>query len=173
MGATLRSRAGVNVPSHRVSLPALTDKDLRDIEQAMELGADHGVNYAECDLADAVMEITGGKGVDVVFENVSNPRTWPRALKSLGRDGRMVTAGAHGGGMVELDVDYLYHNRITIKGSPGNLARHVQDTLDAATAGTLRARIEQVLPLSRAAEAHRIIEAGMPTGKIVLDPTLG
>ena len=40
VGGTLRSRAGVNVPSHRVSLPALTDKDLRDIEQAMALGAD-------------------------------------------------------------------------------------------------------------------------------------
>ena len=36
-----------------------------------------------------------------------------------------------------------------------------------------RARIEKVLPLSRAAEAHSIIEAGMPAGKIVLDPTLG
>ena len=40
-------------------------------------------------------------------------------------------------------------------------------------AGTLRAPIERILPLSFAPEAHRIIEAGVPSGKIVLDPTAG
>ncbi len=143
------------------------------VAAAMALGADYGVNYADKDLADEVMRITDGKGVDVVFENVSNPRTWPRALKSLGHGGRMVTAGAHGGGLVELDVDYLYHNSITIKGQSGNRPEHVDQTLEAARDGKLHARIEKVFPLSQVAEAHRIIEATMPAGKIVLDPTLG
>ena len=46
-------------------------------------------------------------------------------------------------------------------------------SLPSAAAGKLKAKIEKILPLSKAAEAHRIIEAGVPTGKIVLDPTLG
>ena len=45
--------------------------------------------------------------------------------------------------------------------------------MDAAAAGKLRAKIEKLLPLSQAAEAHRIMESTTPLGKIVLDPTLG
>lgn len=135
-------------------------------------GADHGVNYEKEDLTDAVMALTGGKGVDLVFENISNPRTWPKALATLKKYGRLVTAGAHGGGKVELDCNVLYHRNLRIVGGTGNTDENVRDTLKAAAAGKLRAKIEQVLPLSRAAEAHRIIEAGVPVGKIVLDPSL-
>ena len=143
------------------------------VRVALDLGADFGIDYRACDLTEEVMRITGGAGVDVVFENVSDPSTWPKALKSLGSDGRLVTAGAHGGGKGELDCDVLYHNRLTIKGSSGSTRRNVDDTLAAAAAGKLLVRIDKVLPLSAAAEAHRIIEAGVPAGKIVLDPTLG
>jgi NADPH:quinone reductase-like Zn-dependent oxidoreductase len=143
------------------------------VAAAMELGADFGVDYGACDLTEEVMRITNGAGVNVVFENVSDPATWPKALKSLGTNGRLVTAGAHGGGKVELDCDFLYHNRLTILGSAGASRQNTDDTLTAAAAGKLRVKIEKVLPLSEAAEAHRIMEAGVPAGKIVLDPTLG
>lgn len=143
------------------------------VQVALELGADYGIDYGACDLTEEVMRITAGAGVNVVFENVSNPATWPKALKSLGHEGRLVTAGAHGGGKVELDCDFLYHNRLTIMGSAGSSRRNVDDTLAAAAAGKLKIHVEKVLPLSEAAEAHRIIEAGVPAGKIVLDPTLG
>lgn len=140
---------------------------------AMELGADHGIDYGATDLTEAVMEITGGAGVNLVFENISNPDTWPKAFKSIGRDGRLVTAGAHGGGKVEMDCDYLYHNHITVRGSSGSSRKNVDETIRLAGAGKLRVRIEKVFPLSDAAAAHRMIEAGSLTGKIILDPTLG
>lgn len=143
------------------------------VATGLELGADFGVNYARDDLTEAVMELTDGAGVDLVFENISNPKTWPRALACLRKYGRLVTAGAHGGGKVELDVGMLYHRNLRIFGSTGNTEQNVTDTMAAAGAGKLRAKIEQVLPLSQAPEAHRIIEAGVPAGKIVLDPTLG
>ncbi len=139
----------------------------------LELGADHGVNYAECDLTEAVMELTGAEGVHLVFENISNPKTWPAALACLRYYGRMVTAGAHGGGKVELDCGLLYHRNLRIIGGTGSTGKNVSDTMAGAAAGRLRAKIEKILPLSQAAEAHRIIESTMPTGKIVLDPTLG
>jgi NADPH:quinone reductase-like Zn-dependent oxidoreductase len=43
----------------------------------------------------------------------------------------------------------------------------------AAAEGKIKAQIERILPLSRAAEAHRLVESGDSTGKIVLDPTRG
>jgi NADPH2:quinone reductase len=143
------------------------------VQVGLELGADAGVNYNKDDLTEAVMDFTGGKGVDVVFENISNPQTWPKALASMAHKGRMVTAGAHGGGTVELDCQVLYHRNLHIMGGTGNTRANVLDTLLLAEAGRLHSKIEKVLPLSQAAEGHRIIEAGVPLGKIVLDPTLG
>lgn len=139
----------------------------------ISLGADHGVNYGREDLTEAVMQITGGKGVDLVFENISNPKTWPKALACLRKYGRLVTAGAHGGGKVELDCARLYHQNLRIFGGTGNTDRNVRDTVAAAAAGRLKGMVEKVFPLSRAADAHRLVEGSVPTGKIVLDPTLG
>lgn len=139
----------------------------------LSFGADHGVNYNSEDLTERVIALTGGAGVDLVFENISNPKTWPQALATLKKYGRLVTAGAHGGGKVELDCNILYHRNLRIFGSTGNSDQNVADTIAAAAAGKLRAKVEKVFPLSRAAEAHRLVEAGVPTGKIVLDPTLG
>jgi NADPH:quinone reductase-like Zn-dependent oxidoreductase len=108
-----------------------------------------------------------------VFENISNPRTWPKALACLRKFGRLVTAGAHGGGKVELDCAFLYHQQIRIIGSTASNDEDVRKTIDAAASGKLRARVEKIFPLSAAPEAHRLMESTIPTGKIVLDPTLG
>ena len=143
------------------------------VQVGLDFGADHGINYNTHDLTEEVMRLTGGEGVEVVFENISNPVTWPKALASMKMFGRMVTAGSHGGGKVELDCGILYHRNLKIMGGTGSTDKNIEDTMKAAAAGKLRAKIQQVLPLSQAPEAHRIIESGVPMGKIVLDPTLG
>jgi len=135
------------------------------------LGADHAVAYD--DLPAAAMSITGGKGVDVLYDNIANPKALPKAFHALGLDGRLVTAGAHGGPNVAIDFSHLYHKRITIKGQPGYHPPDMPKCLAAAADGKIKAQIERVLPLSRAAEAHRLIESGESRGKIVLDPSLG
>ena len=117
------------------------------------------------------MTFTGGEGVELVFENISSPTTWPKALASMKMRGRMVTAGAHGGGKVALDCQVLYHRNLQIMGGTGNTPQNVADTMELAAAGKLGANIQNVLPLSQAAQGHRIIESGVPLGKIVLDPT--
>ncbi len=139
----------------------------------MDLGADFGVNYARDDLTKAVRDYTNGEGVHLVFENISSPNTWPKALACLRKFGRLVTAGAHGGGKVELDCAFLYHQQLRIIGSTASTDEDVRKTVEAAAAGKLEAKIEKIFPLSAAPEAHRLMEATIPTGKIVLDPTLG
>jgi NADPH2:quinone reductase len=119
------------------------------------------------------MAFTGGKGVNVLYDNVANPKVLPGAFRAIGFDGRLVTAGAHAGPNVTIDFSHLYHKRITIKGRPGYHPPDVAKCFLAAAEGKVRAQIERVLPLSRAPEAHRLIESGEATGKLVLDPTQG
>jgi NADPH:quinone reductase-like Zn-dependent oxidoreductase len=158
LGATVIAGAGAD---ERVAL-------------ALRSGADHGINYRTQDLTQEVERLTDGHGVDVVFENISDPTTWPRAFASIAYGGRMVTAGAHGGGKVELDVRRLYGRRITLIGGAGSSRTDVTRTLEAAVAGHIRAVVDRVLPLSAAAEAHALFEDGASLqGKVVLDPTAG
>jgi len=142
------------------------------VQMSLALGADHGVNYNCCDLAAEVKKLTGGKGVDVVYDNVANPKVLPAAFRSLGLDGRLVTAGAHAGPDVSIDFAHLYHNRITIKGRPGYHPPDVAKCFAAAAEGKIKPQIARVLPLGRAADAHRMMESGEERGKVVLDPTL-
>lgn len=137
---------------------------------ALANGADHGVNYRSTDLTEEVLRITDGRGVAVVFENISDPEIWPRAFASLAHGGRLVTAGAHGGGRVELDVRRLYGRRLRIIGGAGASRRDVTTALDAAAEGRLHAVVDRVLPLESAADAHRLAEKGGLLGKLVLAP---
>ena len=119
------------------------------------------------------MKITGGNGVNVLYDNIANPDVLPRAFLALGRDGRMVTAGAHGGPNATINFFHLYDRRITIRGMPGHdRADHVK-CFQAVAEGKIKVQIAHVMPLSCAADAHRMMEADPGTGKIVLDPTLG
>ncbi len=143
------------------------------VKIGLALGADHGLNYNTVDLQAEVMKLTDGKGVDVLYDNIANPKVLPNAFRAIGFDGRLVTAGAHAGPNVTIDFSHLYHKRITIKGRPGYQASDVAKCFAAAAEGKIKAQIERILPLSRAADAHRLVESGESAGKIVLDPTLG
>jgi NADPH:quinone reductase len=143
------------------------------VKIGLALGADHAVNYNTADLQAEVMTLTGGNGVDVLYDNIANPKVLPNAFRAIGFDGRLVTAGAHAGPNVTIDFSHLYHKRITIKGRPGYQASDVAKCFAAAADGKIEAQIERILPLSRAADAHRLVESGESSGKIVLDPTLG
>lgn len=144
------------------------------VEVGRSLGAQFGVNYRKQDLEREVMSITGGHGVDVVFENIGDPVLWTGAFNSLAPGGRLVTAGAHGGGQVTLDVSRLYRRRLRIisglgPGRPEDLERSLRLTAQ----GEFRVIIDRVMPLSEAAAAHRLVERNEPLGKVILDPTLG
>jgi NADPH2:quinone reductase len=159
-----------NVIGAKVIAAAGSDDRVR---MGRDLGADHGVNYNSQDIHAEVMKYTGGKGVDVLYDNVANPKVLPKAFRAIGFGGRLVTAGAHAGPDVMVDFAHLYHKQITIKGRPGYHPPDVPKCFAAAAAGKVTAQIERVLPLSRAADAHRLVESGESQGKIVLDPTLG
>ncbi len=162
--------AGIQVAKYRgarVIAAAGTDAG---VALARELGADEAINYRTEDLEARVNELTAKRGVDIVFENIGAPDLWPAAFNSLGGGGRLVTAGAHGGGTVTLDVKRLYRRKLQIIGGAGSDPRDVEATAQGAASGRLRAAIDRVLPLSDVAEAHRLVNERIVTGKVVLVP---
>ena len=141
------------------------------VSAAVRLGADAGINYRSQDLTAETRRITGGRGVDVVFENVADAQLFPRAFAALARQGRLITAGAHADGTVPLDVKSLYLNSITVIGSTGRITPDdLTLTLQDAAEGRHRVLVDRVLPLSEAVQAHRIVADRSGTGKIVLRP---
>jgi NADPH:quinone reductase len=140
------------------------------VEFALGLGAEHGINYRKQDLTAEVQKITGGKGAQVVCENIGDPDLFPKAFAALAMRGRMVTAGGHGGGVVPLHIFNLYAKNTTIYGSTEQTTDDMVESLKAAADGHLKALIDQVLPLSEAVRAHQLIEGRGGTGKVLLTP---
>jgi NADPH:quinone reductase-like Zn-dependent oxidoreductase len=78
--------------------------------------------------------------------------------------------GAHGGGLVPLDVRRLYGQHLSVLGGVSARQPEIERTLAGVRAGEFRAVIGVQLPLEQAAQAHRLVEAGGVIGKVVLVP---
>jgi NADPH:quinone reductase len=141
------------------------------VELARSLGADHGVNYRRQDLTAECMRLTGGRGVDVVFENIGDPTLWSGAFNSIAPSGRLITIGAHGGGIVPLDVRRLYFELITVIGGAHGEPQDVERALAEAAAGRIQVTIGTVMPLEQARRAHEMVEGNEINGKVILVPT--
>ncbi len=137
---------------------------------AMALGADYGINYRKEDLTKRVREITGGHGVDAICENISDPTTFPAAFASLATMGRLVTAGAHGGGTVPVNMKQLYQSRQRILGSAGHDPIDIEKAMEGAGSGRLKAKVDLVMPLDKLIDAFQMIHERKVAGKIVIDP---
>lgn len=137
---------------------------------ALAAGADAAFNYRGCDLVAGVMAATGGRGADLVLETSGDPQLWPLALKCVAQAGRLVSCGAHAGGVVELDVKRLYTGRLRIIGAAGVNIGDLERALDAGARGEIKANIDRVFPLEAAAEAQAYVEREHPLGKVLLKP---
>ena len=107
----------------------------------------------------------------VVLENIGEPELFTKAMLSMRRGGRLVTAGGHGGGLVTVDVSHLYRNQLSIIGNPTENIADYDVSLKAAAEGRYKVMIERVMPLSAgdgSAPACRVERSF--NGKIVLDP---
>lgn len=138
-----------------------------------ELGADHVIDYSTQDIRDEVMKVTDGEGVHLFYDNIANPETCSAGIESLRHDGRMVTAGAHGGPIVPVNMFTVYDRRLSIMGSPRSRGADADPCFKMAAEHRMRILIEKVVPLGEAAAVHAEIESSPGVGKIILDPTLG
>jgi NADPH:quinone reductase-like Zn-dependent oxidoreductase len=108
---------------------------------------------------------------DVVWEPLG-ARTFAQSVAALGREGRLVTPGAVGEPTVSFGVWALVGKRGRIEGIAGQAAPRetLEGLVESLARGELHPWVERELPLDEAAEAHRLIEAGEVTGRVVLKP---
>jgi NADPH:quinone reductase-like Zn-dependent oxidoreductase len=139
------------------------------LRKAKQLGADEVINYQEADFLEEVKRMTGGRGVDVVFEHTGEA-TWQKSLRSLVRGGRLVTCGATSGYRGELDIRYLFSRQISLHGSYMGSKNDLLQVLKFVEEGKLKPVVDRVLPVEEAADAHRIIEQRAQFGKVILTP---
>lgn len=156
-------------------IAAASTPEKRDL--ALSLGADAAVDYTAPGWAEEVRALTDGRGVDIVMEMVGG-NVLSAALKSLADFGRMVVFGGAGSHLSQLDTGDLVFSNRSIQGftitqyfeRPEILGETLGELIGLVLGNRLRLQIGQVLPLSQAAEAHRLLESRKTSGKVVLKP---
>ena len=161
------SLAGLQIAKALGARVIVTSRDDTKLARALQLGADHAVNSATQDVAKAVQSLTGGRGVDVVFENVGEA-VWPAAMKSLVRGGRLVTCGATSGDQPGADLRRLFIRQLQVIGSTLGTLGELHDLLGFCQQQGLRPVIEQTFPLDEVHAALSRLESGQQFGKIAL-----
>jgi putative PIG3 family NAD(P)H quinone oxidoreductase len=142
-----------------------------------DLGADVAIDYRRQDFVDVVAQATDGHGADVILDNMGASYL-ARNVSALAIEGRLVVIGLQGGTAAELDINALMRKRAAVVGTTLR-ARPVAEkaTICAAVVehvwplvadGTIRPVVGRRFPLAEAAAAHRWMESGESTGKILL-----
>ena len=138
------------------------------LEHTRGLGAFEVIDHYKQDISEEIDRLTNHRGVDVVLEHVGEA-TWPHAVASLARGGRLVTCGATTGVNAAIDLRTLFTRQLSMfgsyLGSKGELIRVARFFF----AGQLDPVIDRTFPLQDAAAAHRHLEEGKPFGKVVLE----
>jgi len=143
---------------------------------AKSLGAAHMINYSKEDFLARVKEITGGKGVKVVYDSVGKD-TWDKSLDCLQPFGLMASFG-NASGPVAPFAPGILGNKGSLYVTRQTLFTHIatrestqemaDDLFAAVTSGKVQIRIDQRFPLAQVQEAHRTLEARKTTGSTIL-----
>lgn len=132
-----------------------------------QLGAHEVLDHGDTDWPRRVKQLTGGRGCDVVVEHVG-PATWESSMRSLARNGRLVTCGGTTGPKVSVLLPHLFMKNLSLLGSTMGPATAFPAIFDGVRRGAFKPVIDSVVPLDEVAAAHRRLEAGDALGKIVL-----
>ncbi len=146
---------------------------------AREAGADEVILYSQQDFEGEVKRITGGKGLNVVYDAVGKD-TFDKSLNCLALRGYMVLYGQASGPVPPFDLQVLnakgslFITRPTLfhyVAARPELLQRSGEVLGWIEAGKLRIRVERTYPLGEAAEAHRALAGRQTTGKVLLLPS--
>ena len=133
------------------------------------LGADLVINTRKEDFVERVKAWTGGAGADVVIDNLGGD-VLAKSIEATRPMGVIVAFGCSAGPEVKFDIRSLFFAQKQLRGSMASDIEDLQWGLQQVRAGTIRPSLDRQLPLSQAAEAHRLISTNQVTGNLVLLP---
>lgn len=146
-------------------------------EFCLQLGADVAINYKEQDFVEEIKRLNDSKGVDVILDMIGGDY-FPRHLKCLADEGRLVQIAVQNGPKTELNLLPVMLKRLTLTGST---LRARDDAFKAAIAsqllekvwpllnsGRIKPVIHSTFALTEAALAHQLMESSQHIGKIIL-----
>jgi NADPH2:quinone reductase len=145
---------------------------------AREAGADAAILYTQRDFVEEVRKLTDGKRAHVVYDSVGLS-TFEKSLDCLRPRGYLVLFGQSSGPVPPFNLGTLatkgslFVTRPTLihyTATREELLERAGDLFKWIAAGELKVKIDRVLPLTEAAEAHRLLESRKTTGKLVLIP---
>ncbi|MER0446856.1 NAD(P)H-quinone oxidoreductase [Streptomyces sp. Edi4] len=148
------------------------------LERCAELGADILIDYREQDFVDEVAKATDGVGADVILD-IMGAKYLERNVRALAVNGRLAVIGLQGGAKGELNLGALLTKRAAVtatslRGRPASekaaivaaVREHVWPLITGG--GGVRPVVDRTLPLSDAAEGHRVLESSQHIGKVLL-----
>ncbi|MEZ7932974.1 MAG: NAD(P)H-quinone oxidoreductase, partial [Candidatus Nanopelagicales bacterium] len=154
---------------------AVTAGSQEKLNTCASLGADVLINYKEQDFVDVIRDTWGG--TDTILDNMGASYL-SKNVEALKRNGHLAIIGMQGGTKVDFQIDQLLRKNGTItatslRGRPepekSMICREVEKIVwPWITDGTIKQVIDRVVPIQEAGDAHKILEAGEATGKIVL-----
>lgn len=152
-----------------------TSSSNEKLDRVKNLGLQHGINYKQQDYESAIKELTGGQGVDVVFEMLGGEHVL-KGVRCLRDFGRVIVYGTATGQRAQIDAGTLYAKGASVHGlwltyisQKSELMKQAWQQLSAwAAQGHLRPMIDSVVPMERARDAYRRLLERKNFGKVVL-----
>jgi putative PIG3 family NAD(P)H quinone oxidoreductase len=152
------------------------------LDLCRSLGAEVAISYKDEDFVEVVRAHTDGRGADVVLDNMG-AKYLERNVSVLADEGRLVVIGLQGGVKAELDLGQLLRKRGAViatalrsrpvDGKAAICASVVEHVWPLVADGKVKPIVHRVLPMELAAEAHRIVEAGSHSGKVLMTASIG
>lgn len=156
---------------------AVTAGSKAKLDFCAELGADVLVNYREQDFVEEIKAATDGVGADVILDNMG-AKYLDRNVTALAANGRLAIIGMQGGAKGELNIGALLSKRgavtaTSLRARPAGekaaiVAAVREHVWPLIAGGHVRPIVDQELPMSDAAAAHRVLEESSHIGKVLL-----
>jgi NADPH2:quinone reductase len=168
-GASGVGSAAIQIARDRGARVFATAGSEAKLRLARELGADEVIDHTQPEWGQVARKLTAGRGVDVVIEHVG-PATWDTSMRVLARNGRLVTCGGTTGPKVSITLPHLFIKNQAVLGSTMGPRNSFPTILDRIAQGIYSPVIDRLMPMSKVAEAHELLENRRVSGKIVLIP---
>ena len=154
-----------------------TVSTLEKAKIARDAGADHVVLYTKHDFVAATRQVTQGRGADMILDSVGKD-TFRGDMEAVAIRGQIIVFGASSGPADPVSPNALMGRSISISGSSlpnfistrDELMHRANEVIQGIQEGWLKLKIDRILDLSQAAEAHRVLENRETSGKILLAP---